>query len=147
MKDFFIKYKVIIISAILILLFLALSLMIDSNSGQAKMKDNLKDWQVDTKKDDYVVTVIGQTTCGHCISYKPVMQNVLNKYDFNVYWFEVDTFSDEDYNTLIETYELTNYKGTPYTFITKNDEFVDFISGGTDEESLVSFLKENNVIK
>lgn len=148
MKDFILKYKVAIVVAVLIVLFVLLSMLIEDNSKNVEMKSSLQDWLVDTKEDEYVVTVLAQTTCSHCIAFKPVMQKVLNENDFNVYWFEVNTFQTEDYQTLINEYDLTDYEGTPYTFITKNGELVAYYSrGAMQEATLLEFLKENKVIE
>lgn len=148
MKKFILKYKVAIVVVVLIVLFVILSMLIEDNSKNIPMKSNLQEWLVDTKKDEYVVTVLAQTTCAHCIAFKPVMQKVLNEKDFNVYWFEVNTFQQEDYQTLINTYELTGYEGTPYTFITKNGEVVAYYDrGAMQEDVLLNFLKENKVIE
>ena len=148
MKNLFLKYKVAIIVVVLIVLFVLLSLLIEDNSKNIEMKSNLQEWLVDTKKDEYVVTVLAQTTCSHCIAFKPVMQKVLNENDFNVYWFEVNNFQQQDYQTLIGTYDLTEYEGTPYTFITKNGELVAYYSRGAMQEyTLIEFLRENKVIE
>lgn len=148
MKNFILKYKVVIAVVVLIVLFVLLSMLIEDNSKNVEMKSSLQDWLVDTKKDEYVVTVLAQTTCSHCIAFKPVMQKVLNENDFNVYWFEVNTFQTEDYQTLIGAYDLTDYEGTPYTFITKNGELVAYYSrGAMQEDALLEFLKENKVIE
>lgn len=147
MKEFILKYKVFLIVAVLLVLFVVLSVLLGENKTEnVEMKDDLTEWLSDTKKDESVVSVIAQTTCGHCIAFKPVMQKTANKYGFNIYWFEANLMSKEDYTSLTSTYELTGYSGTPYTFIIKNGKFVDYISGETDEENLVKFLKNNNVI-
>ena len=55
--------------------------------------------------------------------------------------------SSEDYSTLVKTYDLQSYGGTPHTFIVKGDKLVAEQSGEVPEDTLVSFLKKNNVIK
>lgn len=153
MKEIFNKHKVgIIVSAVLIL-FIVLSLLIDNNkAGTIEMKDKFSSWKSDTEKDEYYITVVAQESCRNCTAFKPILQKVIDEYEIeNVYWFEVDTGEfrthEDYYTTLINTYELTGYKGTPYTFITKNGEMLDYISGYTTEDVVIEFLKENNVIE
>lgn len=114
------------------------------------MGDSVTEWLEEIDKDQYVVATLGQTTCSHCIAFKPVMTKVQAEYGFKLYWFELDTMSKynkDDYTTLMDKFELEGYQGTPYTFITKNGEFIGYISGERDESALIEFLKENNVIE
>lgn len=153
MKEIFNKHKVGIIIGAVIVLFLVLSLLMDSNSAPLiEMKDKFSGWVNDTKKDEYYITVIAQESCHNCTNFKPILQKVIDDNEIeNVYWFEVDTGEfrthEEYYETLTNTYELTSYQGTPYTFITKNGEMIDYISGYTTEDVVIEFLKKNNVIK
>lgn len=148
MKEFISKYKIAIVIGVLLILFVLFSILVGDNAiNKVEMKSNLEEWLTETAEDDYVVTVIAQTTCSHCIQFKPIMQKVVNENDFKIYWFEANTLLDENYEKLTTTYELPNYEGTPYTFITKNGEFVDYISGQRDEKGLTKFLKDNSVIK
>lgn len=146
MKKFLSKYGVVIGIVLLLGLFIGLSVLIKEDSVK-EMSSDIQNWLTDTASDEYVVTVIAQTTCGHCINFKPVMTKAHNKNDFKLYWFEADELSTNDYNTLKGTYELDEYSGTPYTFITKNGEVLDHISGEREYDVLIDFLKENNVIK
>ncbi len=106
----------------------------------------MKEWVDATKNKEYIVNVVAQTTCKYCLKYKPVMEKVHDEYDFNLNWVDIDTLSFSDKNTFTHTYDLTDYKGTPYTFITYDREVVDYLSGSKEEDVLVQFLKDNNVI-
>ena len=75
------------------------------------------------------------------------MTKANNKYDFKLYWFEADELSTSDYNTIKDTYELDEYQGTPYTFITKNGEVLGYLSGEREYDALIEFLQENKVIE
>ncbi len=151
MKEFLLKYKIVIAVVVLLGLFVLLSvLMGDKELFSKEMGSDVQEWLTASKSDEYVVTVLGQTTCPHCINFKPVMASVNNEYDFKLYWFEIDVMSKNDkegYNALMNTYNLDGYQGTPYTFITKNGEFVDYTSGGKDKDTLIEFLKKNGVIE
>lgn len=145
MKKFLSKYGVVVGIVLLLGLFVGLSFLIKEDPVK-ELNTDIQSWLTDTASDEYVVTVIAQTTCSHCINFKPVMTKAYNKYDFKLYWFEADELTNNDYNTLKNTYELDGYEGTPYTFITKNGEFVDNISGERSYDALIEFLENNNVI-
>ncbi len=146
MKKFLSKYGVVVGVVLALGLFIVLSVLIKEEPIK-EMSSNMEEWLADTASDEYVVTVIAQTTCSHCINFKPVMQKANNEYEFKLYWLEADELTNNDYNTLTGTYDLDEYSGTPYTFITKNGEVLDHLSGERDYDTLIEFLEENNVIE
>ena len=146
MKKFLSKYGVVVGVVLALGLFIVLSVLIKEEPIK-EMSSNMEEWLADTASDEYVVTVIAQTTCSHCINFKPVMQKANNEYEFKLYWLEADELTNNDYNALTGTYDLEDYSGTPYTFITKNGEVLDHLSGERDYDTLIEFLEENNVIE
>ena len=106
------------------------------------------EWYSTTKEGGVVVTVLAQTTCGHCVNFKPIMNSVQKEYGFKLYWFELDQVSSKSYTMLTNTYDIYSSFGTPYIFITNNGEFVaDYQRGEMPKDELITFLKENGVIK
>lgn len=146
MKKFLSKYGVVVGIVLALGLFIVLSVIIKEEPIK-EMSSNMEEWLTDTASDEYVVTVIAQTTCSHCINFKPVMQKANNEYEFKLYWLEADELTNNDYNALTGTYDLEDYSGTPYTFITKNGEVLDHLSGERDYDTLIKFLEDNNVIE
>lgn len=147
MKNFFKKNMLTIIVGAVIILFVVLSILIKEKS--ADISEDIKEWIKATEKDEYVVTVIGQEECYYCNLFKPTMDEVHEEYGFKLYWHEVDVLRKKnikDYNAVLDTYPKEGYKGTPYTFITKNGEFISYLSGNASKESLVEFLESNGVI-
>lgn len=111
------------------------------------LSEKINNWLTDTKSDEYVVTVLAQTWCPHCNSYKPTMEEVNNEYNFKLYWVDLDLLTKTDYNTIKSTYELSHYTGTPYTFVVKNGEFISFNVGNKTKEDLINYLKASGVIE
>ena len=153
MKKFWKENKGFIIVVLSLVLIIVLSLFIEGNtnkneaSSTGSYSSDILEWLEANKGDEPVVTVIAQTTCSHCMNFKPVIQKVQGEYGFKLYWFEADEMSSEDYKTLTGTYDLQSYVGTPHTFIVKGDKLIAEKSGETTESNLISFLKEYAVIK
>lgn len=153
MKKFWKENKGFFVVVLALLLIILLSLFIEGNqnknetSNSGTYSSDILEWLEACKGEEPVVTVIAQTTCSHCINFKPVIQKVQGEYGFKLYWFEADEMSNEDYQTLTTTYDLQTYRGTPHTFIVKGDKLVAEQSGEAKEEALVSFLKQYEVIK
>ncbi len=152
MKKFWKENKGFFIVVISLVLIIVLSLFIEGNStndessSNTSYSDDIAQWLEAGKEDESIVTVIAQTTCSHCINYKPVITEVQEEYNFKLYWFEADEMTSSDYTTLIDTYDLQDYGGTPHTFIVRSGELVAEQSGEVSEDTLISFLKENGVI-
>lgn len=121
------------------------------NIDPTALSEEVKEWYETTKKDEYVVTVIGLSYCGYCKQYKPVIEEITDDENIAFYYFDFDTLaeaSSKDADALEHTYDLENYTGSsPYTFITKNGEFIGDTVGYMDKDETTSFLKSLKVIK
>lgn len=160
MKKFWNKYKGAIIVVVLLALFVLLSVLTEEGNKKNskddinldKLTSEVKAWVDATESDEYIVTVLAQTTCSHCIAYKPVIESLQKQYGFKLYWYEVNELYEEDerkedYKAVTEYYDLKSYNGTPHTYITKSGELVVEQGGAvTDEAELKEFLKNNHVI-
>lgn len=144
------KKKWILISVLAVMLLLVCLVTIkdaQKDNSSSNVSSNMSEWVSETKEDKYVVTVIGLTYCQYCKNYNPIISSLSSEYDFKLYWFDIDSLSEEDSSTLTTTYSLEQYTGaSPYTVITKNGEFVADNVGAMDEESTKTFLKDNGVI-
>lgn len=150
MKKIFEKNGTKLLLGVIIVIF---ALIVMFNEDKTPVTNNIENsaeivsWSEQTQEDQYVVTVMASSTCGYCQAYNPVIHALQEEYGFTLYWFEIDNLSDDDYQTLSSTYDLENYEGSvPYTFITKNGEFVIDNIGALEEEGTLDFLKTNNVI-
>ena len=102
--------------------------------------NDINKWYEDTLKDT-IVTVIGTTWCPHCQEYKPVITRLSNEKGFKLYFFEIDTLTEEQVNTVTKTFNLENYTGAvPYTFIVKNGKFISDTVGFSSEEETIEYL-------
>ena len=104
-------------------------------------------WEKDIKSGDTVVMVIGASWCSHCHEYKPMVTALANKNNINLYFYEIDTFEEDQANRLKNTFELPNYKGSvPYTVVFKNGVAVASHEGYESEQMMISFFMENGVL-
>ncbi len=150
MKKFWKKYKVLVIVALLVVAFVALSFLVEGNKPAAKEpSSSVSEWVEAVKEDKNVITVIALSYCSHCKDYKPVITEIATKYSIPLYWFEIDTVSEADANTISSTYAFSEYEGaSPYTAITKKGAVIaQYANGYMSNEQALSFLKDNGVIK
>lgn len=100
--------------------------------------------KIDNKES--FVLVLSQTTCSHCMSYKPTVQAVSKKYKLTIYYLETDLLSDKAKE---EFKEYITYSGTPTTvFIINGEEttVANRLNGSVSEERIIEKLKSNGFI-
>jgi thiol-disulfide isomerase/thioredoxin len=91
---------------------------------------------------------ISRTTCTFCDSFKPKLEKLGNEYDIEVFYIDIDKYSDEKYQ---EFKKYISFDGsTPVTAFIKNGEETtasNRISGNASYEKIVSKFKNNGFIK
>jgi thiol-disulfide isomerase/thioredoxin len=117
-----------------------------------------------TKKfnsSDYTIAVFGASSCTYCTLYLPVVNKVAEDYGLTIYYFDEDTYDTNELDTIYDLditipstctqsgEETTLAKGydKPLTIITKKGELVGCIKGYVVEDTLLSKLKEFNLVK
>lgn len=91
------------------------------------------------------ILLISQPYCSHCIRYKPVLNNVLLKYNIRAYEVNIYDLSTEDktkFNNLI------SISGTPTTMIYVDGvEQLDRLEGEEPTNKIEDYLRKHNFIK
>lgn len=96
------------------------------------------------------IVVVGQTGCGACTAFKPVINEIAKEYHVTIYFVNLTDWTES------ETYDLLNslsyFKdretfGTPLTLIIENGDNIAEQEGHNTKETTVSFLKKHDLIK
>lgn len=95
-----------------------------------------------TNKDSFVL-LLWQTGCSHCETFEPRLNEVIKKYDLEVYSINTANLSNSEY-AKVENKTFVN--GTPTTVAIRNGVKDDTLVGDKDEDVLVDFFKENGYI-
>ena len=138
------KVMILVIFCLLILAgaFIADRIMGKSYFNEISFNDIME--KIENKED--VVLLISQTTCSHCISYKPKLKDVSNKYKLNIYCIDVDLLGEDEAK---ELKSKVNYSSTPVTVFLKNGEektAANRINGDASKDKIVKKLKNNGFI-
>lgn len=144
------KRSIIIISIVLIFILGLTVIALNSQTPDYKNR-SVDDWYKDVTNGKKVITVYGASYCSHCQEYYPVITKLANKYDLDLYFFEVDTLSKENpdaYDKLMNSFEISDYDGSvPFTYIMNHTEYKASTTGFASREYTINFLKDNGVIK
>lgn len=115
-------------------------------------KSHIKEISLDEFKEkiankDTFALYIGNDSCTHCISYKPILEKVLEDYDITIYQIDNSKLTDDEYNEF-RTY--INISGTPtIVFITNGEEetTLNRINGEVSRDTTIERFKTNGYIK
>lgn len=109
------------------------------------------------RDDDTNIIVIGQTTCSHCINYKPALNSVAEDYNITINYLNLTELSQEENQNFYASLEKINYNdpdfveegsfGTPTTLVVKNGKVIDYISGERTYSQLVREFTEMGIIE
>lgn len=86
------------------------------------------------------ILYVGNENCSHCVSYKPVLEKVLQDYNIKIYHLDNSKYNVNEFNI----------SGTPTVlFVEKGEEetTLNRIVGEASREKTIEILKENNYIK
>ncbi len=102
--------------------------------------------KIDNKED--LVLCISRTTCSHCESFKPKLEKVAKEYGINLYYIDIDKYSDKEQK---EFEGIINYGGsTPTTVFLRDGEestTSNRINGDASSDRIISKLRSNEFIK
>lgn len=115
--------------------------------------------KVNSKK--YTIAVFGKSDCTYCDLYLPVINTIAKDYNLDIYYFDKDTYDEDEYEEIMELdftipakCTTTGYSTTmsqsfpkPMTIITKGGEFVDCIRGYVTENDVLKVFKEYGIVK
>ena len=141
------KKKIIIIVSVCVIILIG-AIIADKILGKSYLKE-IKYSEVVEKinnKESFVL-LMSQTTCSHCMDFKPKLARVAKKYKVLVYYLETDQLDDDSYEELKSYF---NFRGTPTTvFVIDGEEksAATRINGDVSEDKIVSKLKSNGFIE
>jgi len=98
------------------------------------------------------IIYIARPGCGFCQQQEPIVESVALENDIVVHYLNTDNLtSDEMYSLFKVDTKLFGEEGkdfgTPTILIVKDGKIVDSVVGLTEEEGLISFFKDNKIIK
>lgn len=97
------------------------------------------------EKEDFIL-YLGSSECSHCSSFKPILEQIIDKYDLEVKYVDISKLSSEEYAVL---QNKTKLQGTP-TVVFVEDGIVQTspkIVGAVEYNVALEKFKESGYIK
>lgn len=129
-----------------LMLLVSVLLLTGCSFGTSLKKITYDELNQKMKNKETFVLYIGSKDCSHCAEFKPTLETVIKKYKLEVYYIDMSLVSEEQYNAVKEK---TGLNGTPTVLVVEKgkSKSTDRIVGTKDEESVIEFFKEINIIK
>lgn len=142
------KYIIIGLTILVFLMGLFVYLATTKQNNKNYIKEiTLANLEEKLNNKESFVLVITQTGCGHCNSYKPILQSVGRKYDFTFYDINLTNLSKDEYALFTK---IANSSGTPTTIFYENGEektTLNRLVGETSSKKLTDKLIKLKYIK
>jgi thiol-disulfide isomerase/thioredoxin len=138
------KVTILVVVCLVILVCALVADKILSKNYFTEIKYNSLIEKIENKED--LIVLISQTTCGHCTSYKPKLEDMANKHKIEIHYIDVDLLDEDEYNNLVK---YINFSSTPVTVFLKNGEektAVNRINGDASRDKIERKLKSNGFI-
>lgn len=103
------------------------------------------------------IIVVGQSSCSHCMSYKPAINSVAGDYDITINYLNLTEMSQDESTKFFDSLNDIEYNdpdflkdgsfGTPLTLIVKDGKVINYLSGQRTISQLVRELKKVGLIE
>lgn len=96
--------------------------------------------------DKVSVIYVGRPTCPFCLQYEPILHNVTEDTGLDIFYVNIDEWDSNDMNNILRPI-MNNFTGVPRTFIMYEGNEVVYRVGVMQENELLRFLQDNNIIR
>ena len=136
------------IIAIVILVLLVAFLIINKAISKGDLVELTYDeFTEKIDNEESFVLCVSRTTCSHCATYKPKLENVAKDYGIDLYYIDIDKYSEEEQD---EFEKIINFNdSTPTTVFLKNGKETtasNRINGDVSTSRIIDKLKSNDFI-
>ena len=104
------------------------------------------------KSDTNEVVILASSTCTYCQAEHPILSEIAKETGAKINYMYLDRVitSQEEYDKFMSSmswFSANSDFGTPTTLIVKNKEVVAELSGYRTKDEMISFFKDNGIIK
>lgn len=138
------KKILVLLSAIVLIIILIVAGSFYENK---KSREYLSEFHSALNGDDNALVMIGRDNCSWCQLFHPSLDFMHEQYGFDYLYVNTNELTSSGLKLLLKDINVSEDDfGTPLTIVVKDGEIVDSLNGFTDEEDLLEFLKEYNLV-
>lgn len=124
-----------------------LMIVIGSVYEAHKSKKYLENFYNAFNGSEQKLVMIGRDNCGWCQLFKPTLDFMSESFDFDYIYVNTNELTSSGLSKLLKSINVSRDEfGTPLTVLVKDGEVIDSLNGFTDENDVLDFLKEYNIV-
>ncbi len=131
----------------IVILFIFFFLLCGCSKKEYIKEITLDEFKEKISNKETFALYVGNTGCSHCLSYRPILEKVLEDYNITIYHIDNSKLDDKEYAEF-KTY--ISISGTPtVAFITNGEEetTLNRITGEVSRDTTIERFKSNGYIK
>lgn len=139
----------------LLIIFIGIITMFTVGCGKGSVEEITFDqYEQMMENEDSFILFVGSATCSHCFEFKVTLERLIEDYNVDFKYIDVDNFDDNQKKNFKENIRFT---GTPTTVFIQNGkdnscglmscDKTKRIEGAQSYETVVEILKNNGYIK
>ena len=141
------KIKIIGIIGVILLIIMVFIYVKHSNDNKDYFVGiSYKELNEKIENKDSFMLCVSSTTCSHCASYKPKLKEIANDKKVEIYYTDIDQYSDSDKEKFNKEYDVS---GTPTTLIFVDGREVSVMSrieGDVSKDKVINSLEKYNLM-
>lgn len=138
-------FVIAIVVLIVVIAFLLINFINTPKRGEL-VSINYKEIKEKIDNEESFILVVSQSTCSHCASYKPKLEQIANEYGFDIYYIDYDKDSDKE--KFLDYFSLDG--STPITLFFnegKEKSLLNRLGGEISKEKAIEKFKKMGFIE
>lgn len=127
-------------------------IMIESDQESYPHLNILKydDFQALLNNNQRNILIVGQSTCGYCAEYKPILNEIAKQQKVTINYIDITILTQKQYDDFTNSFSFFQdnpYWGTPLTLIIENKSIIDYMEGIKSETETITYYESLELIK
>lgn len=132
---------------LILIIFTSLLLLVGCSSGSPITFVDGANIYERFENDETFVFVLGSSTCSACVTYKPVLEELIDNYDVEINYVEIDKVDQDEVAKLNTDFLDESLEWTPTTYVVVEGEVVYEESNVIRYTDLITLFREHSFIE
>ena len=118
-----------------------------SNNNDRFIQLTFPELQEKLQAEESFPLYIGSARCSACVEFQPTLKRVIRNHDFIVYHIDLDKFSDNESEELVNMFNISGTPSLLYIVDGEESSTLNRVIGNVPEQDLINSLKNNGYIE
>lgn len=103
-----------------------------------------KEYEELLEKEGKIILIVGQTTCGYCTQYKPILNEIAKEENLIINYIDITSLTNDEYASFQESLNFFKENkgwGTPLTLIIEEKHVIDYKQGSRSKKDTLTYYR------